>query len=75
MLKSLWLWSTLAVIMQWIWASAYSTLIDAPRINGTSYLLMALVAALTLYRWSKAWKRRQEIRSTPGSPIAAGAIA
>ena len=58
MLKTMWLSSIMTLTFNWIFSSAFSPVIESPRIPAPLYVLFAVVIAVTIWRWTIMWKQR-----------------
>ena len=63
MLKALWLWSMLAVVFQWTWATAFSPLIETPRLPLPTFILVAGLVLVTVHRWVSMWREYKRNRA------------
>jgi len=58
MLKTMWLSSVMTLIFNWIFSSAFSPVIESPRIPAPLYILFVGVIAVTIWRWTIMWRQR-----------------
>jgi len=58
MLKTMWLSSIMTVTFNWIFSRTFSPVIESPRIPAPLSVLLAVVMAVTIWRWTIQWKHR-----------------